>query len=209
MDHILKSQVQKSHYNFLNYNNKKTWMNFWYQITYVLNLTPETVLEIGPGNKTVTDALQKNGVSVTTVDIDKNLNPDFVTSVTKLPFKDESFNLVLCSEVLEHLPFEKFKESLVELKRVSKKYVILGLPNAGGVFIFNFKIPLLKEFIFFCKLPFFWKKHKFNGEHYWETGKKHYSVFRIKKDIKSVGFKIKKVKIYHDDPAHIFFVLEK
>jgi len=45
----------------------------------------------------------------------------------KLPFKDKSFDYVFCLEVLEHIhaPFKV----LSELKRVSKKYVIISVPN--------------------------------------------------------------------------------
>lgn len=45
----------------------------------------------------------------------------------KLPFEDETFDYVFCLEVLEHIhsPFKV----LSELKRVSKKYVIISVPN--------------------------------------------------------------------------------
>jgi ubiquinone/menaquinone biosynthesis C-methylase UbiE len=47
--------------------------------------------------------------------------------VYKLPFKDNSFDLVLCMEVLEHL--DNPIEALIELRRVSRKYVLLSVPN--------------------------------------------------------------------------------
>jgi SAM-dependent methyltransferase len=209
MDYQTKPQVNKDHYTFLNYNNKKTWINFWYQVNFVLQTKPKKVLEVGPGNKTVTDILKKEGVEVVTVDIDDKLQPDYIASVDKLPFPDDSFDLVLCSEVLEHLPYTLFQKSLKELKRVAKKNVILCLPNAGGVFLLQIKIPLIKKITIFFKLPFFWKKHIFNGEHYWETGKRKYQLSKIKKDIESVSLGIEKMKIYYDDPAHCFFLLKK
>jgi ubiquinone/menaquinone biosynthesis C-methylase UbiE len=204
-----KIQVDKKHYNFLKYNRKEPWLNFWYQVKFVLGKKPKTVLEIGPGNKTVTDILRKENIQVTTVDIDESLKPDYVASVDKLPFENDMFDLVLCSEVLEHLPYDRFSKSLEELRRVTKKEVVLCLPNAGGVFLLSFKLPVIKKITIFFKLPFFWKKHVFNGEHYWETGKKDYQLSRIKKDIQSVGFRINENKIYHDDPAHCFFLMSK
>lgn len=208
MDYQAQPQVNKEHYKFINYNNKETWINFWYQVSLVLKNNPQTVLEIGPGNKIVTDILKKEGIDVKTVDIDPDLEPDYVSSVDSLPFDDDSFDLVLCSEVLEHLPYKLFQRSLKELKRVARNNVILCLPNAGGVFLLQFKLPLIKKITLFFKLPFFWKKHKFNGQHYWETGKQGFGLFKIKKDIQSAGFKIVDIKIHHDDPAHCFFILE-
>jgi len=208
MEYSAQPQVNKNHYNFIKYSNSDTWMNFWYQIFYILNLKPKTVLEIGPGNKTVTDVLKKNNIQVTTVDIDPSLAPDVVASVTKLPFAEKSFDLVLCSEVLEHLPYDLFKSSLVEIKRVCRDNVVLCLPHAGAVFQVNFKFPLIKPMNIFFKIPFFWKEHKFNGQHYWETGKKKYSIAKIKKDIGLTGLEIIETSIYHDDPAHYFFILK-
>ncbi|MFA4833285.1 MAG: methyltransferase domain-containing protein [Patescibacteria group bacterium] len=201
-------QVNKDHYSFIKYNQPDTWMNFWYQVFYVLSLKPKTVLEIGPGNKTVTEALKKNNVQVTTIDIDSSLNPDIVASVAELPFQEKSFDLVLCCEVLEHLPYDLFKDSLKEIKRVCRHQAVLCLPNAGIVFSFCFKLPLIKSKNIFFKVPFFWRKHVFNGQHYWETGKKSYSISRIKKDIISVGFDIIKTAVHPDDPAHYFFILK-
>ena len=193
----------------LKYNNKHTWMNYWYQINSVLLSKPENVLEIKPGTGVVTENLKKNGVEVVTVDIDETLQPDVVTSVESLPFENDCFDIVLCSEVLEHLPYDRFVPALKEISRVSRKIVILGLPNAGGVFKLVIKIPFLKEIALFTKLPFFWKEHHFNGEHYWETGKRGYSLTSIEKEIKAVGLNIVKRNICHDDPAHCFFILQK
>ncbi len=47
--------------------------------------------------------------------------------IYKLPYKDNSFDLVLCTEVLEHL--EKPEDGLKELVRVSKKYLVISVPN--------------------------------------------------------------------------------
>jgi ubiquinone/menaquinone biosynthesis C-methylase UbiE len=46
--------------------------------------------------------------------------------IQKIPFKDSSFDLVLCLEVLEHLVF--IDTALAELKRVAKKSCIISIP---------------------------------------------------------------------------------
>ena len=44
----------------------------------------------------------------------------------QLPFKDQSFDLVICSEVLEHLP--DHEKALEEIKRVTRKIFICTVP---------------------------------------------------------------------------------
>ena len=48
-------------------------------------------------------------------------------SIYDLPYKDGSFDLIVCTEVLEHL--EDPQKALLEIVRVSKKYAILSVPN--------------------------------------------------------------------------------
>jgi 2-polyprenyl-3-methyl-5-hydroxy-6-metoxy-1,4-benzoquinol methylase len=47
--------------------------------------------------------------------------------VLNLPFKDSSFKLVICLEVLEHL--EEPEQGLKEILRVSEKFMLLSVPN--------------------------------------------------------------------------------
>jgi len=64
------------------------------------------------------------------IEIGKKVNPDISIKkgdIYKLPFKDSTFDVVICTEVLEHL--DKPKAALKELTRVSKKYLILSVPN--------------------------------------------------------------------------------
>ena len=94
-----------------------------------------------------------------------------------------------------------------ELKRVSKKYVILSLPHFGHSIKLSFKIPLIKEKKLAIRIPFP-TKHHFNGDHYWEIGKKGYPLMKIKQIIKKY-FMLKKDFIPFENQYHHFFVLEK
>ena len=202
-----KPQVNRSHY-FYGYDTKERWISYWYQINEVLKTRPKTLLEVGIGNGTVSDYLRKLGIKVTTVDIDKNLNPDYVASVTELSniFDENTFDTSLCAEVLEHLPFEYFEKSLQELHYVTKKYLILTLPFFGIKVSFFLKVPIMKKIGFVISLPYP-KKHKFNGEHYWEIGKKGYSLKKILKVI-SRWYYIKRTYLPLENPYHRFFVLK-
>jgi 2-polyprenyl-3-methyl-5-hydroxy-6-metoxy-1,4-benzoquinol methylase len=57
-------------------------------------------------------------------------------SVYELPFADNSFDLVTCLEVLEHL--ENYEKAMQEIKRVAKKYVILSVPHEPWFQMSNF-----------------------------------------------------------------------
>ena len=57
-------------------------------------------------------------------------------SVYELPYKDNSFDLVICTEVLEHL--EEPAKALKEILRVSKKYLIISVPNEPLFMVSNF-----------------------------------------------------------------------
>lgn len=193
---------------FNEYDDRDRWMSYWQQIESVISLRPAKVLEIGIGNKTVTNYLRQQGIEVKTLDINEGLKPDFLASVIKMPIADESFDEVLAAEILEHLPFEDFSKALSEIRRVSKKYAVISLPHWGWTFYLILKIPLLKKIQFFAKISGI-LNHHFNGEHYWEIGKRGYPFSKIKKEIEISGFKILKDFIMPDSPYHHFFILEK
>lgn len=53
--------------------------------------------------------------NIVTIDIDPKADPDIVADAHELPFADESFEVVLCREVLEHV-----KEPTVVLKEIKR-----------------------------------------------------------------------------------------
>jgi 2-polyprenyl-3-methyl-5-hydroxy-6-metoxy-1,4-benzoquinol methylase len=57
-------------------------------------------------------------------------------SVLALPFNNESFQVVICLEVLEHL--DEPANCLQELLRVAKGYVLLSVPNEPAFQVANF-----------------------------------------------------------------------
>lgn len=203
-----KIQVPREHY--FAHIPKRRWISYWYQIKEVLETNEKKVLEVGVGNKTVSNFLSNAGLDVTTLDHDESLNPDVLGDVTNLSnhFKPNSFGVVLCAEVLEHLPFEYFNTVLNDLNKVSAKYVVLSLPYIGIILPFRIKLPALKEINFNLKIPLFWKKHKFDGEHYWVIGKKGYGYGKIKRMLQ-YHFLIKKAYSPLEHPNHHFFILRK
>lgn len=75
---------------------------------------------------------------------DSSSNIDYVVcSIENLPFKDNSIDVILCSEVLEHVG--NYRESLAELFRVGKKYLVLSFPGHSYIYKVISKIKLFKK----------------------------------------------------------------
>ena len=111
-------QVPKEQYNNVKYSNITRFISFFYQIDLVRNLKPDNVLEIGIGNKTVSNYLRHSGIKIDTCDFDKNLEPDYVADIRDLPFEDESYDVVAACEIIEHIPWKDVIKALGELHRV-------------------------------------------------------------------------------------------
>ncbi len=199
-----KLQVDMNHYGF-SYDHKWRFISYWHQIKEIMNLEPDSILEIGVGNKFVAEYIEDKGIDVTTIDIDKRLKPDITGDVTSLPLKSNSFEVVACFQVLEHIPYKRAKKGLKELKRVSCEYVLISVPDTHRILTYH--VPIIGKVM--IPFPRFKKiEHEYDGEHYWEIGKKEYPLKKIKTLIESVGFEIKKTYRPFEAPYHRFFVLK-
>lgn len=201
-------QVDKSHYNIDNYCDASRFVSYYHQLKSVLDLKPESILEIGVGDMVFGNYIKFNTtIKYESLDIAEDLNPDILGSVEKIPCEDDSYDTIICAEVLEHLPFEKFSKSIGEINRVTKKYAIISLPHFGPPLKFSIKVPFIKE-IKFAKKIHYPIEHKFKGEHYSEIGKRGYPLKRIKSEIQK-KFKILKDFVPFENQYHHFFILEK
>lgn len=207
-------QVKKDHYFRKKYDDLSRFISYFYQMDLARSVNPENILEIGKGNGTVSDYLKKIGFSVTTCDFDKNLNPDIVADVRSIPVADNSFDVVLAYEILEHLPFEEFEKCLKELKRISKKHVLISLPYKSTSFELFFKFPgirfLFKKdfFRWLIRLPLKFGGVKVSGQHYWELDLYQWPLRRVRVLI-SRHFKIQKEFSPPLNSYHRFFLLKK
>jgi ubiquinone/menaquinone biosynthesis C-methylase UbiE len=79
-------------------------------------------------------------------------NVDYVVcDIEKLPFKDNSFDIVLCSEVLEHV--HNYHESVTELYRITKKYLVISFPGHSYLYKAIAKIRPIKKLVNNTLLP--------------------------------------------------------
>ncbi len=197
----------KDFYLYQNYEDIKRWNSYFIQVTSVLELKPKSVLEIGKGLGFVESYLKSKKINVKTLDINEKLKPDYVGDIRNMPFKKNQYDLVLCCEVLEHIPFSDFRSVLKEIYRITKKYCVLSLPYHALHFWLAFKLPGIKFKEVIIRIPFF--KNKKTKYHYWEMGKLGYGIKKIRKIIKSCKFKILKEKNVPLNERHYFFILEK
>lgn len=105
----------------------------------------------------------------------------------KIPFKNESFNKVIMSEVLEHLPDDV--KGLKEVKRVLKKggILVLTVPNHNYPFFWD---------------PVNWILEHITGNHIkegfwsglWNQHLRLYKPREAKRSVEKAGFKVEKVE---------------
>jgi ubiquinone/menaquinone biosynthesis C-methylase UbiE len=204
----MEKQVESKHYEFLRYMTKARWNSIWHQLDEIIRLDPKNVLEIGPGPGVLKKMLSIFGVNVDTLDLDSALVPDYVGSATNLPFADNTYDLVCAFQMLEHIPYEKSLQAFAEMARVSRRNLVISLPDAEIIWKYHFHIPKLGGRDVLVPRPGFGpKSHVFDGEHYWEINKKRYELSRVSDDMEEYA---KLVKTYRvpENLHHRFFIFD-
>ncbi len=203
-------QVSATHYDWAVYNKKARWASYWHQITEVLRIGARSCLEIGTGPGVVKRTLNGLGVDVTSVDIDSELGPDVVADVRALPCETGAFDVVLASQVLEHIPWADLPAALSELHRVSSSHAVVSLPQAGV----NVGMALSVEVVNFFNdrgvslhIGTPWK-HRFDGQHYWEVGARG-TGRRAVRELFARRFVVEREYTVVEMPYHRFYVLAK
>ncbi len=206
-------QVPKDHY-YDRYDSVARFISYFYQVDLVRQLGPKKVLEIGVGNKTVSNYLKQSGISVDTCDFDEALEPDFIADIRQLPFENNVYDVVMACEVIEHIPWDDVEKALSELHRISSKYVLISVPYCSIAFDLVYKIPVIGKvlkkpfFNFFLRIPYRFKDIEFSREHYWEIGRKSYPIKKVRSELKKY-FRIMKERRPILNHYNHFFMLEK
>ncbi len=115
------------------------WNFFRHLVNFTAKKQVDSILDVGCGEGFTLHRLKMRGIgsklegieySKAAIELGKKTYPDIkITegSIYELPYEDNTFDLVLCTEVLEHL--EDPEKALKELVRVSKKYLVISVPN--------------------------------------------------------------------------------
>jgi 2-polyprenyl-3-methyl-5-hydroxy-6-metoxy-1,4-benzoquinol methylase len=201
----IASPPPRAHYDH-SYEGKKRLASYWHQIDECLRIGGQSILVVGKGSGLVSILLEKRGFIVTTVDIQAELLPLVIADVRQLPFLNESFDIVVCCEVLEHLPFEWFVPTLGELRRIVRRGVVLSLPDRGT---YSRVLPyLLCRRRVVMDLPSVWvKKWLFDGEHYWEVGTSGHRLSDVQQAIGRANLKVESTFRVWEYPYHRFWRL--
>jgi SAM-dependent methyltransferase len=105
------------------------------RIDTILELLPsvESLLDVGCGDGRITNLMAERAQRVVGLDASAQalsyVKTETVRSnVDELPFAERSFDLVTCIQVLEHLPRPVLRRTLSQLKRVARRYIMIGVP---------------------------------------------------------------------------------
>jgi SAM-dependent methyltransferase len=93
---------------------------------------PTSILEVGSGAHGIAYYLKDRSIVGTDVKFrelpEKNMRA-LASSAEALPFRDRSFDMVLSSDMMEHLPEPVRGAVVVEMLRVSRRHLVIGFPS--------------------------------------------------------------------------------
>jgi ubiquinone/menaquinone biosynthesis C-methylase UbiE len=173
--------------------SKRHWIFYWNQFRTINAVLEEgdRILEIGVGTRFTSNYLKSKGYDVTTLDIDAQKNPDIVADIVTRDLPGE-YDHILGFEVFEHIPFEDFKQVLLKLHRVCKKYLFLSLPRNEKVWLnAEFEVPGSRKFRFRMAT----KRNKIlSRHHHWEVDYGPYNNNMLQALFTEKGFQTERIE---------------
>jgi len=193
-------QFQLSQEYYLKGLDFTDWYRYYFIIKNVIQLRPRRILEIGIGNRIVENCLEPYVEEYTTMDLNPGLQPDILGDLRDFQPKCEGrFEAVICSEVLEHLPFQDLEPCLNNIRGYLTEggKAIITLPHRRNSFLFI--SPTYKHYLFALPiwttpagfvLRFLKRKVIIDPNHHWEIGDINTRRGDVEARIKRSGFRI-------------------
>lgn len=204
-------QVDPSHYGWAGYHTRERWSSFWHQIDEVVATGGRSCLEIGVGSGIVTHALRSFGIAVTTVDIEPALGIDRVGDVRALPCSDREFDVVMCCQVLEHLPWADVPGAVAELGRVAADAIVVSLPQSGRPIRLELGLPTRQTLRWAESVS---RRRPVpppnNEQHHWQVGSTGSGRKQVRRALQGDGaFELTREYVVPSNPYHRFYVLRR
>lgn len=119
------------------------------RVLTTLSLIPpevNSILEVGCGDGRIINPLVNKYEKVCGLDISKESLKQvkglkIEGNVCDLPFEDNSFDIVLSCEILEHLPFKVYDKALKEIERVANNYILISVPKNEDLNLSKIRCP--------------------------------------------------------------------
>lgn len=116
-----------------------TWTRHFHVVKDLCTFVAGDVLEVGTGDGVVKRCMQPFVRSYTVFDINPNLQPDVLGDLLDpQPALSGHFDAVVCTEVLEHLPFDRLPDCVAQLAAFLRGggRLFLTLPHRKGHMLF-------------------------------------------------------------------------
>lgn len=210
--------IEKEHYLAFEYLKRERMYSFIEQIELIKKYADrkDKILEVGRGSGFLDTLLTKiMNYEVVTLDINPALQPDVIDNiVAPEQLKSNSFDIITCFEVLEHMPFEDSILAVRNMVKIAKKCVLISIPdmrhfvriNVSGFLSWPYNLGKI------LSLPrFIPRKITFGKDHYWEIGIKIDNVTYSPQYIKANLFR--NLEVVEDFrcfwvPWHHFYVIK-
>jgi 2-polyprenyl-3-methyl-5-hydroxy-6-metoxy-1,4-benzoquinol methylase len=179
-------------------SNDQAQNDYWAQTrrnileTWVAEISPKKVLDIGCGSGYLADYLTYNNTFVAGIDIDEssirlaaerpNVDSAIVGDATKLPYESETFELIILGDVVEH-----FEDPLVVLNEAERV-----LSQEGTLII---SVPAFR---------WLWGPHDEHNNH-----TDRYNATRLSDIVAQAGFSFENHRYTNFFPLPIYFVMQR
>lgn len=101
--------------------------------------TVNSLLDVGAGKGIFLEYLKKQRSRLRAIGLERSTEAIKIadslyslkmiqSDIKRIPFKQNSFDILTALEVLEHLPYETYETSLSEMQRVAKEWILVSVP---------------------------------------------------------------------------------